>query len=89
MDLPSTENTSNGATGGTSLNAGSMRGGGGEGLGGEKCCRSVLLNLLGEEVFSSAEKQSRALPAAIFQACHSNRVSTSARNWDQCTLLVD
>jgi len=30
-----------------------MRGGGGEGLGGKKCCRSVLLISVGEEEFSS------------------------------------
>jgi len=51
-DFRSAEDTSAGETGGTSLNAGRMRGGGGEGLGGKKCCRSVLLISVGEEGFS-------------------------------------
>ena len=36
-DFRSAEDTSNGEIRRTSLNAGSMRGGGGEGLGGKKC----------------------------------------------------
>ena len=55
-DFQSAEDTSDGKTWGTSLNAGRMRGGGGESLGGKKCCRSVLLILVGEEAFSSGGK---------------------------------
>ena len=66
-DFQSAEDTSAGETGGTSLNAGRMRGGGGEGLGGKKCCRSVLLIWVGEEAFSSVGKRSGALPAVIFR----------------------
>ena len=65
-DFRSAEDTSDGKTGGTSLNAGRMRGGGGEGLGGKKCCKRVLLISEGEEAFSSVGKRSGALPAAIF-----------------------
>jgi len=54
-DFRSAEDTSAGRTGGTSLNAGRISGGGGEGLGGKKCCRSVLLISVGEEAFSSVE----------------------------------
>jgi len=36
-DFPSAEDTCAGKTGGTFLNAGRMRGGAGEGLGGKKC----------------------------------------------------
>jgi len=64
-DFRSAEDTSAGVTGGTSLNAGRMRGGGGEGLGGKKCCRSVLLISVGEEAFLCVGKRSGALPAAI------------------------
>jgi len=64
-DFRSAEDTSNGETGRTSLNAGSMRGSRGEGLVGKNCCKSVLLIWVGEEAFSSVGKQSGALPAAI------------------------
>jgi len=87
-DFQSTEDTSAGKTGGTFLNAGRMRGGGGEGLGGKKCCRSVLLILVGEEAFSSVGKRSGALPATIFQASQTDWESTLARNCDQWTLLA-
>jgi len=85
----SPEDTSDGRTKGTSLNAGRMRGGGGEGLGGKKWCRRVLLILVREEAFSSVGKQSRALPAALFLASQTVRESTSARNCDQWNLLAD
>ena len=51
-DFPSVEDTFEGKRGRTSLNAGRMRGGGGEGLGGKKYCRSVFLILVGAEAFS-------------------------------------
>ena len=79
-DFRSAEDTSAGKTAGTSFNAGRMRGGGGEGLGGKKCCRSVLLISVGEAVFSSVGKRSGALPAAIFLASQTHRESTLARN---------
>jgi len=82
-DFRSTEDTSEGKTGGISLNAGRMRGGGGEGLGGKKCCRSVLIISVGEEAFSNVGKRSGALPAAIFLASQTDHESTSARNCDQ------
>jgi len=88
-DYRSTKDTSDGKTGGTSSNARMMRGGGGEGLGGKKCSRSVLLISVGEEAFSSTGKRSSALPAAIFLASHTDCESTPARNRDQCTLLAD
>jgi len=88
-DFRSAEDTSAGKTGGTSLNAGSMRGGGGEGLGGKKCCRSVLLISVGETAFSSVGKRSGALPAAIFLASPTDCELTLARNCDQWTLLAD
>jgi len=81
-DFRNAEDTSAGKTGGKSLNAGRMRGGGGEGLGGKKCCRSVLLILVGEEEFSSVGKRSGALPAAICLASLTDRESLSARNCD-------
>jgi len=87
-DFRSAEDTSAGETRGTSLNAGRMRGGGGEGLGGEKCCRSVLLISVGEEAFSSVGKRSGALPAAIFPAFPTDWKSTFARDCDQWTLLA-
>ena len=71
------------------MNAGRVRGGGGEGRGGTKYCRSILLISVGEEAFSSLRKQSGALPDAIFLVSHSNRTSMSARNCDQWTLLAD
>jgi len=46
-DFRSTEDTSDGKTGGTSLEAGRMRGGGGEGQGGKKCCRKLLMMSVG------------------------------------------
>jgi len=55
-DLRSAEDTLEGRTGGTSLNAGRKRGGGGEGLG-VKCCSSVLLILVGVVAFLSTGKQ--------------------------------
>jgi len=67
-DFRSAEDTSAGRTGGTSLNAGRISGGGGEGLEGKECCRSVLLISVGEEAFSSVANRSGALPAAIFLA---------------------
>jgi len=67
-DLQSAEDTSAGKTGGMSLNSERMMGGGGVGLGGKKCCRSVLLISVGEEAFSRVGKRSGALPAAILQA---------------------
>jgi len=79
-DFRSVEDTSDDEIGGTSLNAGSMRGGGGEGLGGKKCCRSGMLIMEGEEAFSSAGKRSGALRAVIFRASHTDRKSTPARN---------
>ena len=81
-DFRSVEDTSAGEMGGRSLNAGSMRGGGGEGLGGKKCCRSVLGISVWVEAFSSTGKRSGAQLAAILQECHTNRESISARNWD-------
>jgi len=78
-DFRSAEDTSAGETGGTSLNAGRMRGGGGEGLGGKKCRRSVSLISVGEEAFSSVGKRSGALPAAIFRASETDRESTLAK----------
>jgi len=66
-----------------------MRGGGGEGLGGKKCCRSVSLISVGEEAFSSVGKRSGALLAAIFLASQTDRESTSARNCDHWTGLAD
>jgi len=51
-DLRSADDTSADRTGGMSLNAGRIRGGGGEGQGGKKCCRSVLLISVGKEAFS-------------------------------------
>jgi len=65
-----------------------MRGGGGEGLGGKKCCRSVLLISVGEEAFLSVGKRSGALLAAIFRASQTDWESTLARNCDQWTLLA-
>jgi len=88
-DFRSADDTSDGETGGTFLNAGRMRGGGGEGLGGKKCCRRVWLISVGEEAFSSVGKRSGALPAAIFLASQTDRQLTSARNCDQWTLLAD
>ena len=88
-DFRSAEDTSAGKTGGTSLNAGRMRGGGGEGLGGKKWCKSELLIWVGEAAFSSVGKRSEALPAAIFLASQTDRESTVARNCDQWTLLAD
>ena len=82
-DFRSAEDTSAGETGGTFLNAGRMRGGGGEGLGGNKCCWSVLLISVGEEEFTTVGKRSGALPAAIFLASQTDRESTSARNCNQ------
>jgi len=79
----SAEDTSDGKTGGTSLNAGRIRGGGGEGLGGKKCCRRVLLISVGEEAFLSVGKRSGALPATIFLASQTDRELTSARICDQ------
>jgi len=67
-DFRSAEDASAGETGGTSLNAGRMRGGGGDGLGGKKCCRSVLIISVAEEAFSSVGNRSGALPAAILRA---------------------
>ena len=87
-DFRNAEDTSNGETGGTLLNAGRMRGGGGEGLG-KKCCRRVLLISVGEEAFSRVGKRSGALPAAIFLGSQTDRELTSARNCDQWTLLAD
>jgi len=66
-----------------------MRGGGGQGLGGKKCCRGVLLISVGEAAFSSVGKRSGALPAAIFLASQTDRESTLARNCNQWTLLAD
>ena len=89
-DFPSAEDTPAGKTGGKSLNTGRMRGGGGgggEGLAGKKCCRSVLVISVREEAFSSMRKWSRALPAAILLASHTESESTSARNCHQWTLL--
>ena len=83
QDFRSSEDPSDRWRGGTSLNAGRTRGGGGEGLGGKKCCGSVLLILVGEEVFSSVGKRFGALPAAIFLASPTNCKSRSVRNWDQ------
>ena len=80
--FPSAEDISAGETGGTSLNAGRMRGGEGEAPGGKKCCRSVLLISVWGEVFSSVGNRSGALPAAIFLASQSDRESTLARNCD-------
>ena len=88
-DFRSAEDTSAGRTGRTSLNTGRIRGGGGEGLGGKKSCKSVLLISVGEEAFSSVGNRSGALPAAIFLASQTYRASTSARNCDQWTLLAD
>jgi len=88
-DFRRAEDTSAGKTGGTSLNAGRMMRGGGEGLGGKKCCRSLLLILVGEAAFSSVGKRSGALPAAIFLASETHRESTLTRNCDQWTLLAD
>jgi len=82
-DIRSAEDTSAGKTGRMSLNAGRMRGGGGEGLRGKKCCRSVLLISVGEEEFSSVGKRSGALPAAILLASQTDRELTSARICDQ------
>ena len=82
-DFRSAEDTSAGKTGGTSLNTGRMRGGGGEGLGGKECCSSVLLISVGEEEFSSVAKRSGALPAAIFLASQTDHASKLARNCDQ------
>ena len=72
-DFRSVEDTSAGRTGGTSLNAGRIRGGGGEGLGGKRCYRSVLLISVGQEAFSSVGTRSGALPAAIFLASQTDR----------------
>jgi len=88
-DFQSAEDTSAGKTGGMSLNAGRMRAGGGEGLGGKKCCRRVLLISVGEEAFSSVGKRSGALRAAIFQATQTDSASTLARICDQSTILAD
>ena len=88
-DIRSAEDTSAGKTEGMSLNAGRMRGGGGEGLGGQNCCRSVLLISVEEEAFSSEGKQSGALPAAICLASQTDCESTLARLCDQWTLLAD
>jgi len=88
-DFRSAEDTSDGKTGGTSINAARMRGGGGEGLGGKKCCRRVLLILVGEEAFSSVGTRSAAQPAAIFLASQTDRELTSARNCDKWTLWAD
>ena len=79
----STEDTSDGKTGGTSSNAGRMRGGGGQGLGGKKYCRSVLLISVREEAFSSVGKRSGALPATILLASETDCEFTWARNCDQ------
>jgi len=81
-DFQSSEDTSDGKTGETSLNTGRMRGGGGEGLGGKKSCRSVWVNSVGEKEFSSPGKRSRARPTAIFLASHTDHKSILARNWD-------
>jgi len=88
-DCRSAEDTSAGKTGGTSLNAGRMRGGGGEGIGGKTCCSSVLLISVVEEALLSVGNRSGALPAAIFLASQTDREWTLARNYDQCTLLAD
>jgi len=88
-DFRCAEDTSDGKTGGTSLNTGRMRGGGGEGLGGKKCCKRVLLISVGEEGFSSVGKRSGAQPAAIFLASQTDRELMSARNCDQWTILAD
>jgi len=88
-DYRSAEDTSAGKTGGTSLKAGRIRGGGGEGLGGKKCRRSVLLISVGEKAFSSVGNRSGALPAAIFLASQTDRESTMARKCDQSTHLAD
>jgi len=85
-DFCSAEDTSAGETGGRSSNAGRIRGGGGEGLGGKKCSRSVLLISVGEETFSSVGKRSGALPAAIFQASQTHWELTLAKTCDQWTL---
>jgi len=79
-DFRYAEDTSNSKTGGMSLNAGRIRGRGGEGLGGKKCCSNVLLISVGEEAFSRSGKRSGALPAAFFLVSNTNRESTSARN---------
>jgi len=65
-----------------------MRGGGGEGLGGKRCCRRVLLISVGEEAFLSVGKRAGALPAAIFLAFQTDRESMSARNSDRWTLFA-
>jgi len=88
-DFRSAEDTSECKTGGTSLNTRRMKGGGGKGLGGKKCCRSVLLICVVEEAFSSIGKQSGALPAAMFVASQTDQASTLARNCHQWTLMVD
>jgi len=88
-DFQTAEDTSDGKTGGTSLNAGRMRGGGGEGQGRKRSCRRVLLILVGEEAFSSVGKRSGALPAAIFLASQTDRELTSASNSDKWTLVAD
>jgi len=87
-DLQSALDTSDGRTGGTALNAGRMRGGGGEGLGGKKCCSSVLLIWAGVVAFLSTRKRSGAFPITIFLAFHTDRESRLSRNCDHCTLLA-
>jgi len=49
----------------------------------------MLLIPVLQEAFSSMGKRSMALPAVIFLASHTYLESTSARNWDQCSLLAD
>jgi len=88
-DFRSAEDTWAGRTARTSLNSGRIRAGGGEGLGGKKCCRSVLLFSLRKEAFSSVGNLSGAQLAAIFLASQTDRASTLARNCDQWTLLAD
>jgi len=88
-DFRSAEDTSDGKTGGMSLNTRRMRGGGGEGLKGKRCCRRVLLISVGEEAFLSVGKHSGALLAPIFVASQTDRELRSATNCDHWTLLAD
>ena len=88
-DFQSADDTSDSKTGGRSLKAGRIRGGGGEGLGGKKCCRRVLLISVGEEAFSNVGKRLGALPATLFLASQTDRELTSAKNCDQWTLFED
>jgi len=81
-DFRSAEDSSDGKTGGTSLNAGRIRGGGGEGQGGKECCRRVLLISVGEEAFSSVGKRSGAVLGEMFLASQTDRELILARNCD-------